>query len=317
MTTDHPPEISDLIVDFDPDTGARRPVSKAQVVTTFTDLRRWRAAQVVRRLPADAQGYLVAAAVDDLLIRVHAEIQRLSEEFMQARRVHDALAPLIRALRDAGVSPPYRVVDVGCGTGYLVRWLAARGALGDDVELIGADYNTALIAHAGVLARAEGLRCRFEVCNAFKLDEPATIYTSIGVIHHFRGTALEDFFRHQASAGARAFLHFDIRASFLAPIGAWLFHIARMREPLAHHDGVLSAVRAHPTTTLVTAATAGAPNMRCGLFDEDHSPLPILKVMHAVVGVDPALADAWRRSLGPEAPRLELAGEAGSVRGGS
>ncbi len=303
---DHPPEISDLIVDFDPDTGARRRVRKADVEAQFGGFRQRRALRVVRGIPADSEGFLVESAVDELLVRVHAEIQRLSEEFMQARRVHDALAPLLDGLRASSVTPPYRVVDVGCGTGYLIRWLAAQGDLGSDVELIGADYNTALVDHARRLAAVEGLRCSFEVCNAFRLDEPATIYTSIGVIHHFRGDALTQFFAHQAAAGARAFLHFDIRASVVAPIGAWLFHIARMREPLAHHDGVLSAIRSHPTQTLLTAARAGAPGLEVGLFDEDRLPLPILKVMHAVVGVDPLLVGAWRAALGGESSRLEL-----------
>lgn len=304
----HPPEISDLIVDFDPETGERRPVRKADVIATFRALRRRQAVRVVQKLPADVHGFLVAEAVDDLLVRTHAEIQRLSEEFMQGRRVHDALGPLIEALRDQGVPPPYRIVDVGCGTGYLIRWLAANGKLGDDVELIGADYNTALVAQARRLAAMEDLRCRFEVCNAFNLDEPATIYTSIGVIHHFRGPHLASFFAHQVAAGCKAFLHFDIRNSLVAPLGAWLFHIARMREPLAHHDGVLSAVRAHPTEVLLEGVRQGAAAFTPCLFDEDRSPLPILKVMHAVVGIEPALVGPWQRALTDQAERLEVHG---------
>ena len=304
-STDAPPEISDIIVDFDPETGARRLVSKAEAMETFARLGRRGAVQVVRRIPADADGYLDNAAVDALLITVHAEIQRLSEEFMQARRVHDVLAPLLQAMRNEGIAPPYRVVDVGCGTGYLIRWLAARGALGEDVELIGTDYNSALVGRARYLAEAEALPCRFEVCNAFHLDMPGAVYTSVGVVHHFRGSDLAAFFAAQSAARARAFLHFDIRASILAPIGAWIFHIARMKSRLAHHDGVLSAVRAHPSRVLLEAARQGAPDYAVTLFDEDRSPLPIFKVMHGLVGVETGLLGPLRAAMGTQARRLD------------
>ena len=45
---DHSPEISDLIVDFDPDTGVRRRVRKADVEAAFGGLRQRRALRVVR-----------------------------------------------------------------------------------------------------------------------------------------------------------------------------------------------------------------------------------------------------------------------------
>jgi SAM-dependent methyltransferase len=302
---DYPPEISDLIVDFDPASGDRRAVLKADVVATFRRWKRRAAVRVVRRIPADDDGFLDPNAVDDLLVRVHAEIQRLSEEFMQAKRLHGALEPLIRAMRSSGVEPPYRVVDVGCGTGYLVRWLAANGDLGDDVELIGTDYNVALVRRAQQLAAAEKLDCHFVVRNAFQLDDPATIFTSIGVVHHFRGDDLTRFLAQQVEAGALAFLHFDIRPSYLAPLGAWIFHVARMQEPLAHHDGVLSAVRAHPSDVLLGAARHGAPSFTSTLFDEDHGLVPVLKVMHGLVGVEPRLFAPWREALGDEVGRLD------------
>ena len=298
------PEISDLIVSFDPVTLERLPVRRGEVVARFNALGNRRAARIVSRMPTDARDILDADCVDRLLVRVHAEIQRLSEEFLQGLRVKAILSPVLQAMREAGVAPPHRIVDVGCGPGYMVRWLTAFGDLGEDVEVVGADYHVALIEHARRLARAEGLRCRFEVANAFHLTEPASIYMSVGVIHHFRGPHLATFLKAQDRPEAHAFVHFDIRSSWLAPMGAWLFHVTRMREPLARHDGVLSAIRAHPSEALLAAA-AEATGFKTSLFDEDRSPLPILKVMHALVGVRPALTEGVHEALGADRHRLE------------
>jgi len=298
------PEISDLVVSFDPVTLARRAVSRQEVVETFRRGGNRRAARIVSKMPTNSRGEIDPDYVDDLLMRVHSEIQRLSEEFNQGLRLKAILKPLLEAVRAQGVAPPYRIVDIGCGPGYMVRWLTAFGDLGDDVEIVGADYHVALIERARRLARAEGLGCRFEVANAFHLTEPATIFISVGVIHHFRDGGLLSFFAQQDRPATQAFVHCDIKESWLAPIGAWIFHIARMREPLARHDGVLSAARAHPSETLLEAARE-ATDFEVTLFDEDRSLLPILKVMHAVVGVRPALVDDLFDAMGNDAHRLE------------
>ncbi len=302
---DFDPEISDLIVAYDPETLRRLPVVKDDVVRRFWERGNRRAARIVSKMPVGPAGELEPDAVDALLLRTHNEIQRLSEEFRQGHRVRDLLVPLLRALRkEAGLSP-LRIVDVGCGPGYMVRWLASFGDLGDDVEIVGADYNAALIERGKRLAAAEGLRCRFEVANAFTLETPATVFISVGVIHHFRGPDLQRFFAQQAaSPQCAAFAHFDIRQSWLAPLGAWLFHQARMREPLARHDGVLSALRAHQSETLVHAARE-ASDFEVALFDEDHSPVPMFKVMHAIVGVRSAYKAALMAELS-DPGRLEF-----------
>lgn len=299
------PEISDLLVDYDPDTLARLPVRRSAVVERLRAAGRPGAARLAARLPAQ-DDLLDEAAVDALLLRVHAELQRLSEEFDQGERVRFVLAPLLDALRAAGAPRPLRVVDVGCGLGYVVRWLAARGALGADVELVGCDYNRALIEAARAAASDEGLPCRFHVANAFTLREPATVFLSTGVVHHFRGDALVSFFREQARAGALAFIHFDIKPSHLSPLGAWIFHQARMREPLSRHDGVLSALRAHTGDALLAAARAGAEGLSSALFDGHIGPFPVLRIMHAVIGLRPDLRARFvdqLEQLGPRAGR--------------
>ena len=300
------PELSDLVIDFDEGTLARRPVSRERVLARLDELGMRGPARLVARWP-HARGVLDEAFVDGVLLRSHLELQRLSEEFQQGARVARLLVPALRALREHGVPGPHRVVDVGCGPGYVIRWLAASRArgeldLGNDVELVGCDYNAPFVRAATRFAEAEGLDCRFVTANAFTLAEPATITLSSGVIHHVRGAGLERFLEQQR--GTRAFIHTDIKPSWLAPLGAWIFHVARMREPLARHDGVQSAVRAHEGRTLYEATRRACPERATWIFDGAPSPVPILSVMQSLVSVAPELEAAFVRGLGPLARRL-------------
>ncbi|MFF1482889.1 class I SAM-dependent methyltransferase [Streptomyces sp. NPDC058301] len=219
-------------------------MSRSEVVRRLDEAGDERAARIVAGLPTDRDGLLDPQAVDDLLVNVHTELQRLSEELRIGERLLHLLGPLFEAIRSTSGRPGrYRLVDVGCGLGYAVRRLAATDALGPDVDLVGVDLDAALVAEAGRLARAEGLDCRFIHGNAFDLPEAATVYISTGLLHHFPGPALDGFFRSQAASPAQAFCHFDIAATRIAPLGAWIFHRARMRHPLGRHDGVASARR--------------------------------------------------------------------------
>lgn len=295
------PEITDLLLDMDPETLERRPVSKAAVIQALQRHGMSWGARVARSLP-ERDGKLDEAEIDALFVRVHAEMQRLWEEFLQGERLRRLLVPLLAALREQGHREPVRIVDVGCGLGYLVRWLTARGNLGTGVNITGCDYNRALIDAAACYAKEEGLSCDFRVANAFTLSEPATIYISTGVLHHFRDGDLVNFFAQQSRAAA--FIHLDIKPSYLAPVGSLLFHIARMREPISQHDGTHSAVRAHPGERLLKAARGGATGRAVTLFDGEVGAFPILRTMLGVIGLRPALQASFVRYLGPLAERL-------------
>lgn len=297
-----PREISDLVVSFDQATLARRPVRREDVLAELEAHGMWRAIEIVSTWP-HADGVLSPAYVDGVLLRSHLEMQRLSEEFQQGGRMERLLLPLVDAAASSGIIRP-RIVDVGCGLGYVTRWLAARSRLATEAELFGCDYHAALIAEATRLAERERLRCRFAVANAFALEEPAAIFTSTGVIHHFRGESLHHFFTEQMQSGLLGFVHSDIKPSWLAPVGSWLFHKARMQEPLARIDGVLSAVRAHPGPALVAAARASAAGYALFLFDAEPELLPLLKVMQALIGVREDLADEYVERLGPLRSRV-------------
>lgn len=306
--TKEQPEISDEIVAYDPSTLARVGVRKEDVERRFESFGNTRAARIVRSIP-ERGGFLDPEAVDHLLVSVHCEMQSMSEEFQHGRRVLELLTPLLDAFESEGTrGRRLRVVDLGCGTGYVVRWLAARGNLNrrvERVELIGADYNAALVAEARRLAAREGLECSFVVANAFHLAEPADLILSTGVVHHFRGEALAELFRQHEASPARAFVHFDFQPSPIAPYGSWLFHRVRMRQPLARHDGVLSAVRAHTGATLLAAAREGAPTFRASIYSARLWGTPVPRAFHALVGARGELWGGFVKALGRRASRLE------------
>jgi SAM-dependent methyltransferase len=191
-------ELSDLIVDFDPVTLERRDVCRSDLLGRLTASGPATACRLVRGL-AHHDDLLDREAVDGVLVRAHLELQRLHEEFRVGPMMRELVAPMLDLARRITGEPRIRVVDLGCGLGFVLRWLAARGALGPDVELIGADYNRTLVNAAQRLADEEGLACRFVAGNAFALREPAHVVISTGVLHHFRRGDLAAVFAQQRS----------------------------------------------------------------------------------------------------------------------
>ena len=300
---DFGPEISDVIVDYDIETLERKPVYKQRAISVFKDIGNNRAAKIVSRIP-HTNGILDAQIVDKLLLRSHYELQRVSELMEHGRRVADIMQPMVVAIQSQSRDKrPIRIVDIGCGPGFVIRWLAASKLL-TNVELVGVDYNAAFIHEAQRLASEERLACTFEVANGFTLKKPADIFISTGVLHHFRDEHLRTFFAQHERGHAQAFAHFDFQPTPATPIGSWLFHEILMREELSRHDGVLSAVRAHHADFLLDSATSALPSFRCAIYGAQFWTLPVPRVLHSVIGLHPNLCESFAKNLGARATML-------------
>lgn len=296
-------EVSDVIVGHDPHTLERVPVCKQKILELFEHHRR--AASIVSQIP-EREGMLDPIAVDRLLLKVHWEMQRLAQEFHHGARILELLSPVIAAIRSNDFQGPLRIVDIGCGIGYAIRWLAAKSRLVEqDIELTGVDLNSTLIAEANRLARMENLPCQFFHGDAFSEQYAGQIYISTGVIHHFRGERLADFFRRQNGDTTLAFLHYDFHPWWLAPYGSWFFHVLRMRTALARHDGVLSTVRAHSATTLLASARKASSELASGIYGARIWSTPLPRVFHTLLGVRRPLVPALLSHLGRRRSRLE------------
>ena len=205
-------EITDLLWPVD-SRGAPVPAMKADVLNALRERGQRGAAAIVSALPA-AEGILDPAYVDALGLRVHLELQRLGEELQLGRRVAALVRPVVEAMR-AGGAGQVRVVDVGCGLGFVLRAMAASRALGPDVELVGVDLNPVLVAEARRLAALEGLACRFAHGDALAPgvaveDGARTVIISTGFLHHLPEQELAGFFAAQSRArrrGVRALGH--------------------------------------------------------------------------------------------------------------
>jgi hypothetical protein len=134
------------------------------------------------------------------------------------------------------------------------------------------------------------LRCRFTHGDAFEPgavvgDGARTVVISSGLMHHLPQPRLAGFFAAQARLGVAAFAHWDIAPCRWSALGAWLFHLARMREPVSRHDGVLSARRAHPAPILEAAARAGAPDYEARVLEGARWHPRALDVLRPIVGI--------------------------------
>ena len=298
------PELSDLLASFD-SAGTRRPLERDRILATLAVHGNDVARAIVESLPG-TDGRLDADAVDARLLEAHVELQRLSEEFDQGRRVAELLRPMLAAARSQGGAWIRRVVDVGCGLAYVPRYLARHRLLeaadASPVTLAGRDFNPRLIAEARALATAERLDVDLAVGDAVAVHEDVGIVVSTGLLHHLTLADLRAFFARQR-ATAWGFAHFDFQPSSLAPFGAWLFHRARFRSALARHDGVLSALRAHTGSALLEAAAApGDPRWSVALFGQRMG--PFRRVFHTLLGVRRELEGALANALGERAGRL-------------
>lgn len=284
-----PLEITDLLWSTDSE-GSRVPVAVDEAIEQLLSRGQRKAARLVRSMPA-VDGYLDGDYADRLGLRVHCELQRLGEELQLGHRVADLLVPTVRRLQQSG-GGPVRIVDIGCGLGYVIRSMAANAVFDGHVDLVGVDLNPVLIQEAGQLAAREDLDCRFVLGDALSpgvaiADGPRTIVISTGFLHHLSETDLVTTFARQADLEIAAFAHWDIAPCLWSTLGAWVFHQARMREPVSRHDGVLSARRAHPANVLLDAARSGAPAYTCEVREGSRWHPRALDVLRPLVGVRP------------------------------
>ena len=114
-------EITDVIVDYDPHTLARQPVQKSKALARLKAHRSSTAAsRIVEDIATSQDDVLDSQIVDELVVTVHVEMQRLWKEFLHGERVATLLRPIIDVLRSEKRQRPIRIVDVGCGGGYAV-----------------------------------------------------------------------------------------------------------------------------------------------------------------------------------------------------
>lgn len=267
MARVEPLEITDLI--------AHPHVIQAEAAARLRASGQESAARLVEALPA-VDGVLDEAQRRRLLRRIHAEIQRLGEELQLPRRVAEELRIISSRRRFT------RVIDVGCGAGYVLRSLARARAL-PGVELIATDLDAELIDMGQELAALDGCDVTFRVADALVVatDGTPTVVISTGFLHHLRRDDVGPFLARHETPDVVGFLHYDPEPGWLTNLGSRVFHRSRMREPISRHDGNLSMRRAHPARFLLHTGAMAAPSFELACRDGQS----LLHAFRPLVGV--------------------------------
>jgi methyl halide transferase len=152
-----------------------------------------------------------------------------------------AVAPTVPGLFETWASPGARVLEVGCGLGDNVLWLAQRG-----YQVSGCDISSEAIRQARKRARVTGLEVDLFVADILagraRVVRPEVVLTR-GVLHTF------------ATAEGRAALASAI-ADLLEPSGLW-FDVSGSADTPGDPPG--AAALGYPRLTLTEIATAVEP----------------------------------------------------------
>ena len=194
-------------------------------------------------------------------IRYHDSIAREYDEVVLVPReaaTRGVFAGAIRRLRPH--APFAQLLDVGCGTGHMVRRMGALA-----VSITGIDHSPGMLAAARRMADANGLgRARFEQVDieTYLAAHPqhADLATAVGVLHHLGEDGLDRVL---------AALHRSVRS------GGWIV----LAEPVA--DGPM--VEPEAITRWNQRSIAAGRGYSAAEEDPDEAPLPPDALRAAIV----------------------------------
>ena len=156
-------------------------------------------------------------------------------------RFWSGLVPLIKA--SSANERPFKIADVGCGDGYLLRQLSKKAnAVGFDVELIGFDFSKVACSLATEKAKAAGAKVRYEQVDilADEIPEKVDVIVNSLFLHHFEAADVETILKKFRDATTQGFIVEDLRRTVLGWSLAWAGGRILTRSPIVHYDGVVS-----------------------------------------------------------------------------
>jgi SAM-dependent methyltransferase len=150
-----------------------------------------------------------------------------------------------RALNRIDLGEPVTVLDVGCGSGGLLRAIrhAARRS-GRDVALIGVDLSADTIAIAKAQTPRED-EIRYLAADVFRYrpETPIDLIVSGLVAHHLPDSQIVDLLRWMDNTAQRGWLISDLQRSVVPYAFIGLIGNLTRIHPTVIHDGRISVAR--------------------------------------------------------------------------
>lgn len=206
-------------------------------------------------------------------IRYHDSIAQEYDDVVLAPReaaTRGLFAAAIRRLRPH--SPFTQLLDIGCGTGHMIRRMGALA-----INITGVDHSAGMLAAARRMAAANGLgRARFEQADieTYLAAHPnhADLATAVGVLHHLGEDGLDRVL---------AALHRSVRS------GGWIV----LAEPVADGD----IVEPEAIARWNRASIAAGRDYSAAAEDPDEAPLPPQALREAIVRAGFTIVHEQRR----------------------
>ena len=223
------------------------------------------APRLPRLFPPVARRYNLAELMDHPSVDTDA-LHRTFGQFGRINRMLSAYRPILRRVVFGDFPPASQrprevekgagtgeadltIVDIGCGGGDILRWLAQEGRRrGLTLRLVGIDPDQRAVDFAAKACAAypeiEIRRASFRELPALR-DEFGNLdfVVSNHVMHHLDDRDLRDFIRVANENAAKNIVLNDLKRSWLAYLSYGIYAAVFARNSLAAYDGKLSILR--------------------------------------------------------------------------
>jgi SAM-dependent methyltransferase len=155
-------------------------------------------------------------------------------EFIPLFKTEQPQKELVEAINSGWFPKNQRIIDVGCGSGEVSRWLASQG-----FTVLGLDYSSAAIENCRRLSAGHPNAPIFKVADLCREDlrlEPAFSLVDRGCFHRIVGKLRPDFAQNIASTTAEDG-HFLLLASTFQDARVVNYRGVRSERQLREHVG--------------------------------------------------------------------------------